>query len=227
MGRGSSLGPAGAGCGTGSPDASTRAYLRAMLIAVGELGYRNVTVADVVARLEPGVEGDFERHFASLEECFTAAYAAGSECLCTTLLDACATEDDWVKGLRGSLMELGGLIDREPIVARALLLEGWPAGRRAVIKYQEVIERLSRAIDDARRETESRHSFSPLTGIFIIGAVEFAVRSSLLDWDAPAKRLWEQLPGLMHFAVLPDRGERAAWAAYDETLALIEARPER
>jgi hypothetical protein len=224
MGGDSPLGPAGAGCSTGSPDASLRPYLKAMLIAAGELGYQEVAVTDVVARLEPGVSADFERHFASVGECFAAAYEAGTECLCTVLLDAFAAEDDWVRGLRAALIELSELIEREPILARALLLEGQAAGPRALAKYQEVIERLSRAIDDARRETESRHSFSPLTGRFILGAIEFAVCSSLLDREAPAGKLWRELPGLMHFAVLPDRGEAAAWAAHDDTQAMIETR---
>lgn len=224
MGGDSPLGPAGAGCSTGSPDASLRPYLRATLIAVEELGSSEVTAADVVARLEPGVNGDFDRYFSSVGECFVAAYEAGSECLCNILLDAFAVEDDWVRGLRAALIRLSELIEREPILARALLLEGQAAGRRAVAKYQEVIERLSRAIDDARRETESRHSFSPLTGRFIIGAIEFAVCSSLLNREAPAEKLWRELPGLMHVAVLPDRGETAAWAAHDEAQAMINAR---
>jgi len=224
MGGDSSFGPAGAGCSTGSPDASLRAYLKAMLMAAGELGYQKVTVADVVARLEPGVSDDFDHYFASLGECCTRAHAAGSEYICATLLDACASEDDWVSGLRGALMRLSELIEREPILARAILLEGRAAGREALAKHKEVIERLSRAIDDARRETESRHSFSPLTGTFIIGAIELAVYSALLDREDPAERLRRQLPGLMHFAVLPNRGEKAAWEAYDEAQEMIDAR---
>ena len=79
MGGDSPLGPAGAGCGTGSPDISLRAYLRAALLAIGELGYSEVAAADVVARLEPGVNADFSQHFDSVDECFAAAYEAGSE----------------------------------------------------------------------------------------------------------------------------------------------------
>lgn len=225
MGGDSPLGPAGAGCNTGSPDASLRAsYLRAVLIAVGELGYSEVTAADVDARLEPGLNGDFDRHFASVGECFAAAYEAGGDYLCAAMLNACAAEDDWANSLRSALIRLGELIEREPIVGRALLLEGWAAGRRALDKHREVIERLSRAIDDARRETGSRHSSSPLTGMFIIGAIEFAVRRSIRDQEAPAETLWRELPGLMHFAVLPDRGEKGAWAAYDEAQAIIDTR---
>jgi AcrR family transcriptional regulator len=201
-----------------------RAYLRAMLIAAGELGYREVTAADVVARLEPGVGGDFDRHFNSVEECFAAAYEAGSEHLCTTLLDACAAEEDWIRGLRGALVRLFELVEREPNIARALLVEGRAADRQALRKHQEVIERFSHALDSARRESKSRHSSSPLTGTFIIGAIEFAVCSSLLERQLLPDNLWQELPELMHFAVLPDRGEKAAWAAYDETMALIEGR---
>jgi hypothetical protein len=224
MGEDSPPGPAGAGCGTGSPDASVRAYLRAVLIAAGELGHQNLTVTDVVARLEPGVDTNFDRHFASVAECFSDAYEAGSEYLCATLLDACAAEKDWIRGLRGALVRLFELVEREPTVARALLAEGQATDRRTLSKHQEVIERLSRAIDSARRETVSRHSSSPLTGTFIIGAIEFTVCSSLLERGILPGKLWQELPGLMHFAVLPFQGEKAAWAVYDETRAIVEAR---
>jgi hypothetical protein len=195
-----------------------------MLIAAGELGYRNVTVAHVVARLEPGVDADFDRHFVSITDCFNAAYEVGCEYVCATLLSACAAENDWIRGLRGALVRLFELVEREPAITRALLVEGQAADRQTLSKHQEVIERLSHAIDGARRETVSRHSSSPLTGTFIIGAIEFAVCSSLLDREASPDKLWQELPGLMHFAVLPFQGEEAAWAVYDETKAMVEAR---
>lgn len=216
-------GPARAGCEAGSPDASLRRDLKALLIAVGELGYREAISADAAARVE-SKPPEFERYFANAEDAFAAAYEAGSECLCERLIAAAAAEPGWVQGLRGALVTLFELVIERQAIARALLVEVHAAAGRTSTKHKEVIERLSHALEGARRETESRHSFSPLTGALILGGIEWAVGDYLQRRDRDPEQLWAMLPDLMHFAVLPYRGEEAAWAAYDETRALIDAR---
>ncbi len=198
-----------------------------MLAAAGELGYHAASVADVVERVEPGGNvGGFDRYFTGVEDCFAIAYEAGSEYLCARLLGAGAAEESWADGLRAALVTLFELVTREPAAARALLIEGHAAGGRALVKRKEVIERLSRAIESARRETVSRHSSSPLTGMFIIGAIEFAVSRFSLDPEPQPEKLWRLLPELMHFAVLPYLGEEAAWAAFDEAMAMVDGQSE-
>jgi len=224
MGGGPPLKPAEAGCSTGSPEALARPYLKAMLIAAGELGYRGVGVADVIERTEPTAV-EFDRYFTDTEECFVAAYEAGGDYLCATLLDAGAAERGWAAGLRGALVRLLELVTGQPAIAKALLIEVHAAGGRTMTKRKEVIERLSRALDGARRETESRHSSSPLTGTFIVGAIEFAMSGYLQEAEPRPEQLWRQLPELMHLAVLPYLGEDAAWEAFDSAQAMLDAGP--
>jgi hypothetical protein len=71
------------------------------------------------------------------------------------------------------------------------------------------MERLSRALDSARREISSRQAPPPVTATFIVGAIDTLVCAKLMDGEA--ERAPEMLPGLLHFVVMQYFGEAAAW----------------
>jgi AcrR family transcriptional regulator len=169
----------------------------AMLLACGELGLRRVTVQDVLERYG-GNRPQFYRHFANLGECYAAAYAAEAEHLCAEILRAGAAEPTWRRGLRAALDVLATFAREQPLTARALLIDVHIAGGPAMAKRKEIFERLSNAIDSARRETESRHSPPPLTALFIVSAIEASVVSALLS-DEP-RRFEEAVPELAQIA---------------------------
>ena len=75
------------------------------------------------------------------------------------------------------------LVSERPLIARALLIDVHLAGEPAGELRKEMFERLSRAIDSARRETESRHSPPPLTALFMVSAIEAAVVAALVRGD--------------------------------------------
>lgn len=150
----------------------------AMLHACGARGYREVSVQHVIDGYG-GYRVQFYRHFASKADCYAAAYEEGIEDLCTRLFEACAAEATWRMGLRAALLELARLVGDDPALARGLLIEVFVAGGPALAKREEVFERLTRAIDGARRETESRHSPPPVTATFMLGAIEASVVNAL------------------------------------------------
>jgi AcrR family transcriptional regulator len=152
--------------------------IEAMLVACGERGYRKATVQDVLDRCG-GHRVQFYRHFANKAECYAVAYATEIERLCEALLGAARAQETWRAGLRAALEELARFAGERPALARGLLAEAQVAGGPALPKREEVLERLSRAVDSARRETESRHDPPPVTATFMVGAIEAAVTSAL------------------------------------------------
>jgi len=153
--------------------------MKAMLNVVGEVGYRAISVQKVLDHYG-GSRTQFYSHFINAAACYQAAYATESERLCETLLGAGRDHDSWLVGLEAALEELGRFATKQPDLARGLLLEVHVAGGPALLRRKEVFERLSRAIDSARRETMSRHSPPPLTAMFIVQVIDAAMADSLL-----------------------------------------------
>lgn len=152
--------------------------MEAALEACGERGYRGATVQDVIDRYG-GHRQQFYKHFANKAECYFAAYESEVERLYAALRDLAMAETSWQRGLVAVLEGLAEFICTRPTFARGLLVEVHVAGGPALLKRLEVFERLTRAVDSARRETESRHSPPPVTATFMVGAIEAAVTSAL------------------------------------------------
>lgn len=179
----------------------------AMLEACGELGYRAVTVRDVIERYG-GYRLQFYRLFANKAECYELSYAAEAERLCAALLRAGAEQPDWRAALRTALATLARYIDERGAAARGLLVEVHVAGGGALEKKREMSERLTRAIDSARRETGSRHSPPPMTAVFMISAIEASVCEALEQGEP--ERFAAAVPELAQMVVAAYFGERAA-----------------
>lgn len=186
--------------------------LEAMLLAVGELGYGGASVQEVAQRA--GVSRDrFLRRFGSKEACFAAAYAQAADRLCADLLEACRGAQGWRRGFRAALAELLRFVAEQPLLAKALLIEVRAARGEAWVKHQQVVERLTEAVDTARREPGALPSATAFTAGFTVGAVE---ESACLEIGAGrAGRAERLLPGLIHLAVLNYFGEDAAWEELD------------
>jgi AcrR family transcriptional regulator len=153
--------------------------LEAVLRACGELGYQQTTVEDVYQRYG-GYRLEFYNHFANKAECYAVAYEREIELLCRRLMRACEAAGDWRRGLRAALTELAAFVEEDGALATGLLVEAHIAPAPVRAKRAEVFERLTRAVDGARRETSaSRHAPPPITAAFILSAIEESVVSAL------------------------------------------------
>ncbi|HEX6781623.1 MAG TPA: hypothetical protein VF125_06280 [Solirubrobacterales bacterium] len=179
--------------------------MEAVLLSCGELGYRKLTVAAVLKRYG-GYRMQFYRLFGNVDECYAAAYELHSGLLAERLLSAGAKAPDWRTGLRAALEELARFARQQPHLGLGLLSEVHSAGIPALARRREVLERLSRAIDSARRETESRHSPPPLTAPFMVGAIESTVvRALARDEPELFERAIPELEQLVGTAYFDDR----------------------
>jgi AcrR family transcriptional regulator len=182
--------------------------LEAMLVVSGELGYEQVAVRHVIERAKTS-RATFYKHFDDREDCFVQAQGDAGEWLYRRLVGAGKRQPGWREGLRAALAELLEFCANQPAIAKALLVEPHAAGERAMDQRRDLMERLSHALDGARREIPSRQAPPPVTSSFIVGAIDSLVSAKLMDGDAA--RAPEMLPGLLYFVVMQYFGEAAAW----------------
>jgi AcrR family transcriptional regulator len=183
---------------------------RTALVMAGETGLERVKVGELIRRAGSN-RARFYDAFADKETLFAWAYQAAGEALCERLLDVCMSAPDWATGMRRAIAGLGRFVSAEPEVARGLLAEPGGAGAAVATKRMEVFERLSRAIDRARRETiQSRHPVPPFTSRFILSAIDTAVLDFLSDPDG--RDLGTELADLLFTAVDLYLGPEAARA---------------
>jgi AcrR family transcriptional regulator len=182
--------------------------LEAMLIASGELGYEQVAVRHVIERAKTS-RATFYKHFDDREDCFVQAQRDAGEWLYRRLVGAGKRQPGWREGLRAALAELLEFCANQPAIAKALLVEPHAAGERTMDQRRDLMERLSHALDGARREIPSRQAPPPVTSTFMVGAIDTLVCAKLMDGDAA--RAPEMLPGLLYFVVMQYFGEDAAW----------------
>jgi AcrR family transcriptional regulator len=152
--------------------------MEAALEACGRHGYRDATVQNVID-LYGGHRQQFYKQFAGKAECYAAAYEFEVDRLHSALAARAAAEPSWHRGLVAILTGLAEFLCERPTFARGLLVEVHVASGPALLKRLEVFERLTRAVDSARHETESRHSPPPVTATFMVGAIEAAVTRAL------------------------------------------------
>jgi AcrR family transcriptional regulator len=181
--------------------------MEAAIEACGERGYREATVQDVIDRYG-GHRQQFYKHFAGKADCYAAAYEFEVERLYAALGDRAAAEPSWRQGLVALLSGLAEFLCERPTFARGLLVEIHVAGGPALLKRLEVFERLTRAVDSARRETESRHSPPPVTATFMVGAIEAAVTSALTR--AEPEDFAAAVPELAHMVLAAYFGDEIA-----------------
>lgn len=183
--------------------------VEAVLTASGERGYENIAVQDIIETARAS-RATFYKYFEGKEDCFAQAYAEAADWLYQRLSAVAQRQPSWKEGLRAAVAELLEFCANQPAVARALFVEVHAAGGDALRHHEVLMERLSHAIDGARRENSSRQAPPPVTAAFMVGAIETLVRTKLMSGDPPESAP-DLLPGILHFVVMQFYGEDAAW----------------
>lgn len=186
----------------------------AMLWAVSEHGYRNVSVQLVLERA--GVSRPtFYRHFANKEDCFLQALdTAGRHLLQRLATAAEAGGDSWRRRLRFGLEDLLLFAREEPHVARALIVEARGASPAALQRRDALLDELAHRLEEKARELLPNASTgSSLTAAGIVGGIESLLYSRL--HRGRLDELDELLPSLMYFTVLAYEGHEAASTEMD------------
>ena len=187
-----------------------------MLRATAELGYREVSVQDVLERA--GVSRPtFYEHFENKEACFLAAFDMAAARLRERLEAAGAdgAGESWRERLRLSIEELLRFVDEEPDAAMSLIVDARAACPPALAHRDELLDHFATCLDSqVRAEYSGEPAPSAIAAAGIVGGIEALLYSRLNKGQTDD--LESLLPSLMYFAVLPYEGHEVA----SEELAL-------
>lgn len=185
--------------------------LAGMLRACAQLGYRELTVQDVLERA--GVSRPtFYEHFENKEGCFLAAFDAAAGRLRERIEVAVAEGGErWRDRLRAAVEELLRFVNDEPDAARTLIVEARASCPPALDRRDELVDQFAACIDaQVRAELDTEATISPIAAAGVVGGVESLLYDRINREDT--SNLEFLIPSLMYFAVLPFEGQEAARA---------------
>jgi AcrR family transcriptional regulator len=186
--------------------------LAAMLCAVGELGYRDLTVQDVLSRA--GISRPtFYEQFEDKEDCFLAAFDAAAARL-RRRIDTAAAEAGagWRDRMRAGLEELLSFIDDESDAARTVLVEARASSPTGLRRRDELLDGFAGCIDGMVR-AELPEPPSAIAAAGVVGGIESVLYTRLQRGET--NDLESLMPSLMYFAVLTYAGHEAAGEELD------------
>jgi AcrR family transcriptional regulator len=176
---------------------------------VAARGYQATTVDHVIelAGVEPAA---FHRHFASVEDCFAAAWEAVDGELTRRMAAAFGRRTEWRDRLRDALLAGLGYLAEDDSRARLYVAEVVYVSEEMRDRQRRSLGRLSATID-LGRDGEGGEEQAPSE---IADAVSGAIwhRAHQLIQTGRGKDLPAELPRFMYIAVLPYRGADAARA---------------
>jgi AcrR family transcriptional regulator len=181
--------------------------LAAMVSVATELGYRALTVQNVLTRA--GVSRPtFYEHFEDKEDCFLAAFDAAAKRLRERVGEAAATDGaDWRERLRAALTGLVRFVAEEPEAARTAIVEARASSAAGLRRRDELLDSFACCIDDMVR-AELDEPPSAIAAAGVVGGIESVLYARLQKGHAGD--LEELVPSLMYFAVLAYAGREAA-----------------
>jgi AcrR family transcriptional regulator len=182
--------------------------LAAMLRATAELGYRALSVQDVLERA--GVSRPtFYEHFGNKEDCFLAAFDTAATRLRQRLETAGEEGETWRERLRPTLEELLRFVTDEPDAAMTLIVDARAACPPALLRRDELLDHFASCLDtQVRAELPPDNPPSAIAAAGIVGGIEALLYSRINRGETDG--IESLLPSLMYFAVLPYEGHAAA-----------------
>lgn len=180
--------------------------LKALVECVGERGYPETRVTDLIAR--SGVSRKtFYEHFADKEECFLAAYDAAVAQLMRGVTAAYEAEDDWVDAIRAALAAFLEFLAEHPALTRLCIVDVHAVGSRGLARRDAAVRSFYYLLDAGR--ADAPRALPGVTAEGVTGGLyEIVYGRVLRDSIDDLPRL---LPELVYWALMPFLGhERAA-----------------
>jgi AcrR family transcriptional regulator len=181
--------------------------LAAAVRAVDELGYPDTSVADITSRARVSRRTFYEL-FADREACLATVIEDILGLLGGELAAAGLEGLGWRERVRGGLLVILGFLDREPVLARVLVVQALRGGPRVLQRREAVLARLAGVVDEGRLLSVRAQRCTPLTAEGLVGAAFSIVYARLLRGERrPLTGLVGELMGMI---VLPYQGAATA-----------------
>jgi AcrR family transcriptional regulator len=185
--------------------------LNAMLSSVTEVGYRALTVQNVLSRA--GVSRPtFYEQFEDKEDCFLAAFDTWSERLRERVGTAAAAGTGWRERLRNGIEELIRFVAEEPEAAGTVIVEARASSAAGLLRRDALLDEFAACIDGLARQ-ELAEPPSAIAAAGVVGGIESVLYARLQKGEADD--LDSLVPSLMYFAVLAYAGHEDAAAELD------------
>jgi AcrR family transcriptional regulator len=193
--------------GTHVLEMQRRRLLLAFLELVSEHGLEGAGIGPTCKRA--GVSRrTFYEVFADHEACVLAALGEALQRIRERVLPAYEGEREWRPRVRAGLLALLECFDAEPGLARLCVVETLRAGPDVSARRKGILDRLTLAIDEGRRESKQAGTLSPLTAQGVVGGALSVIHARLLEEShAPLVELVNPLMGMI---VHPYLGSAAA-----------------
>jgi AcrR family transcriptional regulator len=187
--------------------------LAAMIKTVTEIGYRGLTVQNVLTRA--GISRPtFYEQFEGREDCFLAAFDASAARMRERIEAAVADAGPgWRNQLRSGIAELLRFVADEPEEARTVIVEARASSPAGLRRRDELLDRFAACIDALVRE-DMDEAPSAIAAAGIVGGIESVLYARLQRGETDD--LDALLPSLMYFAVLAYAGQEAAGEELDD-----------
>jgi AcrR family transcriptional regulator len=189
--------------------------LAAMFRSVTEIGYRSLTVQNVLSRA--GISRPtFYEQFEDKEDCFLAAFDAAAKQMREQVEVAVAEAAGrgWRARLRAGIVALLRFVAEEPEAARVVIVEARASSPAGLLRRDELLDEFATCIDSLVRE-ELSEAPSAIAAAGVVGGIESVLYARLQRDEVDD--LDSLLPSLMYFAVLAYDGQSAAREELDGT----------
>jgi AcrR family transcriptional regulator len=181
--------------------------IKGMIQTVGEKGYAETTVADVIKLAELSRK-TFYDHFKSKEDCFLAAYDVIVKRITSVALDAYEKAESWTDGLSDALRATLRLLSAEPDVARLALVEILAAGPQALERYDRAMRQFVPMLEAGRGESVHGEEIPARVSEEIIGGVTQTLYLRVLE--GKNSTLEDSFEDLLYFGLVPFVGHEQA-----------------
>ena len=186
--------------------------LVAALGALEELGYGQVTVAEITARARVSRRTFYEL-FANRDECLEAAFESVVELLADELAGLDLERLPWRERVHAGLWAILFFFERQPSLARVCVVSALGGNAQVLERRRRILASLAAVIDEGRFEGARGAGCTELMAEGLIGAAFAIVHARLLDGErerAAPGRLTDVFGELMGIIVLPYLGPAAA-----------------
>jgi AcrR family transcriptional regulator len=179
----------------------------AAIRSLDEVGYVNTSVAQISSRARVSRRTFYEL-FATREECMLAVFEDVVALIESDLAAAALEGLPWRERLRGGLWTILSFFEREPLMARVLVVHSLQGEAELLARREALLGRLAAIVDEGREQAGKAVQATPLTAEGLVGAVLAIVYTRLLR--AEREPLTALLGELMGLIVLPYLGPAAA-----------------
>lgn len=177
--------------------------------AIAAEGYRQASVADIV-KSAAIARARFYENFSSKQDCFFSLYDEATEAALEVVSDACRQEEaaaEFAVRARSALEALVGHLTSDPVLARAIIVEGPAVGPPITSRFEGLIGGFAALVRQAR-PASSVVELPDTIEETVIGGLYWLLYYAFLE-ESP-KNVDELLPQLTEFLLLPFVGAEAA-----------------